>query len=508
MNKRAVLFLSSLILTISVYSQQAVLNYPIDLGDSFFSNDRKCHPYISPDKDKICLFLVDKRDVAALFFNSSFQLIKRINFVKPLSADYSEFVGCTKSEDGFTIYFLNSSEDKISVASFNISTGATKAFPGVIKFDKERFIEGVELNNKFYLLTVLKKTSKLKLFEFKTSSEYQSFDFDFSANTFINGLTEEVSTIYHALKTEVGRETNTIHISKIPFSEECTMLMAAQPNKFYYYDKFIVLTFDHYNSNTQVITINVDDHTAAIKRMPKEKSEYMGPNNMKSNSYLYKNYFFSYMSSSDDFKINVYDFETRKLVKTFYTKEKEEIAYKNTPICLEKSFGQLIEADRELTKTKQFLRKLYNGGILSLGIYEVKDGKMVATIGAVQVPMPNYNTGNAAGLPVFTRAGVLSDISKGVPVGQAYRYDFNPYYIGYYSQADTKNTYFKGVFNETDLSHLKEDKIEKTIFDLVEEYEVKNPTHAYAQTIFRFDNHYYYGRYTKGSKKYTLFLMK
>jgi hypothetical protein len=186
------------------------------------------------------------------------------------------------------------------------------------------------------------------------------------------------------------------------------------------------------------------------------------------------------MATSDSLCIQVVDLYTGAINKSFVANREDEISFKNTPIIQEGgqySFG----TPRELSKTKQLLRKMVNG-----------DAVITATM--------NYNNQIELIVGSFTQmrsgGGGVMMMGGGVAGGPMIMVPTG----GFSRSGWVKSARFKTLLNANTFEHVN-GEIGNSINEKIEYYTAGIKIPAEAENLFMTGGRYYHTYYNKDERK-------
>ncbi len=498
--KRKIIGFSLVILSINLFSQDIILEKEITLK-SVFKDKRETLPIINNEKQDISLFLLDNSEIKGLKINTSHALTDSFTTEKP-DKKYKELLGHSTNNEGNHLFFTNEKKKEFYVKTISISNKKGTGKPVPLKLKKEKFLETISYKNKFYLLSIIKKTSRIKIYVFEGNSLARTEQLDFSEYQFSN-------TGYTSLYGILLDESNTpvqlnLKIHKIDNSNPNPLDLTTKENKLYYNDNKIVITLDNNLENTKVITISLEDFSSKVEFYDQITIESKNSNRVKSNSYLFSDHLYQIKGSKEKLCFRILDIENGFIIKTYCVKENENIDFRNTPLIQEGGTVFFMQdSEKELTKTKQVLRKIAAGDI---GITAMLSGNNVElTIGGYKEVT---RSGGAPGMMMNSPGMMMSSpgIAVSIPNGTvtpSLTYHYNPTMYGYNTYTDTRAVYFKSLFDRAGFNHVS-GEVSESVYDKIKNYEEDNDEGMSSETIFKVDDYYVFGYYKKWDKKYYL----
>ncbi len=484
--------------TINSYSQEELTVFENTLKTSS-SSLKDVIPIVNEKSGDISLFLMDATKVYGYLLNDEFEVINSLSS-EDKSRKYKMLIGKSISNtNDYRIYLTNNNQNKFASINFSYGEKASTFEEFGLSSKKEMLVQTVTYNNDFYLISILKNSSKLIFYKFNDNGKFDRTELDFSSNKFMNSYNKE-SNIFRLITSGSGSYglKMVIDLKKIDENSPNSIEITSEKSKLYLRENSLVFTFDENQKYTQIITVNLDTYESEISAINKpnfksdeiensENSIYNSVFNKKTNSFLMGNNLFLIGSTDDEFNFMVKNYSTKEIIKQYTVNVEDSITFKNTPIIQE---GGAFESYREMEKTRKFLRKITSGDI-GVAVYK-KGNKYQITLGGkkeiqrggggMMMPMGGF------GVPIAS-AGAVTVF-------------FNPTYAAFNSYTSTKSTHIKGLF-DINFEHLKGD-IEKNVFDKIYEFEENENTANYGETIFRYNGYYILGNYLTKDKKYIL----
>ncbi len=480
------------VLSIRIFSQDIVFEKDITLR-SVFKDKRESLPIVNNDKQEIILFLIDNAEIKGLRFNMNYELTDDFVAEKPINK-FNVLLGHSINNEEYHLFFTNEKKNKIYVKTISISNKKSISKQIPLKLKNERFLETISYNNKFYLLSILKWTSKIKIYVFEGNSIARTEVLDFSEYKFSStGFTN----LYDVLLSENNSPLQfSIKIHKIDNSNPNPLDLTTKENKIYYYNDRIFLTLDNNLENTKVITISLKDYSSKVEFYNQINIECGDSYRIKSNSYLFLDNLYQIKGCKKELCFQIIDMENNSTIKEYRVKENEEISFRNTPLIQEGGTGIFAQgSEKELNKTKQVLRKISASDIgittrlsennIELTIGGFKEIKQ-SSVGGVMTTSPGPN--------LSTPYGTISTPPT---------YHYNPTMYGYSTYTRTRAVYFKTLLDKTSFNHVS-GELSNNAYDKIKDYEEDNDEGMSSETIFKVDNYYVFGYYKKWDKKYYL----
>lgn len=452
----------------------------IDLNDSS-KKPIEVINMVDESNGNIALFFKYSNFIKAYLYNKDRNLINKLH-ISELPRYSSNYLGCSRLNNDYTLFFKNLGSTKYSSLTINFKglSFSTKDNIG-ISLKRESFIESFEDNNQVYILTSINKTSKLKLRTLFVDNSFETKLVDLSNETFEkpNKISTNLSILIRGLKQEV--KTNSIKVG-----EPSSLEIASAKNKLYYNNNIITFTSNYFDHCTYLIEIDISDggyKFSKLNNVNYNKEDLWN----KANSFIYDNYIFNMYVSKNGLLYDIYNRETKELIKKLEFNKNETIPFKNSPIILE---GGDFKDYRELERTIQFIRKVTNSKV-STYVYK-SEGHYVISMGSSeskeQAPFMYYAGGGLVGGLVVGVANALLTST-------------------YQSYITTKSTRIECLFDEN-FNHVS-GEIPINGFDRIKNYvDEKNLERAPLQSVFKYDNDYIFGYYNKDLNIYSYTYIK
>jgi len=465
MKKFLFVFLFSL-LAQKIMPQKTVFEFEPDFNKEIYTT----YPIANNQDNELLILFDTKNKYHTYLFNSDFQEISKIDFDKPPKR-INVFLGYTIQGENYFIVFKNLASTKFSVVSVNFKAKTSSQEIIDFSLNSEKLLDIFNFDNKLHLISAK--------FDSKSFYIYAYEDGNFKKHAIkINGQDAEKPYIGSAYSLLVDQKfSNTgdnmkIIDNKIPNSVAGSSYKA----KFYINEESFTITFDQEKDITRVISINPKNFETHRSIFYHAKNRTAKIKN--SNSYIFENKLFQSASSSDFLKLTITDLNSKKVIKEFVGNDLQDIYFKNGSINQYKT--DLLGGKRELTTSKQFLRKI-SKGMQGISVFKTNNNYKVS-IGSIK---PVTFSGGGSGW-------TTSYNGSGLPMMQ-----YNPSLQG---SSDQKTVWINCIFDK-DLNHQK-GEIKDFISNRILNFE-KNTT-IKRRSIFTFQNKMYRGVYIPSLNKYRI----
>jgi hypothetical protein len=394
------------------------------------------------------IFLIDKDSIRVINIDTV-NATGEIAGSRPPSK-FGNVLGYSISNGKYNIFFSTSGHSALAVTSFDFATGKVEQRVSELRMKGERFVGAASYKNRFFLINVLKGTSTIRLYSFEDFDKYQVKMYAFEGKKF---ATPPKSSLDESLANAVVYLDNTV-----PNSLE----LATSANKLYTFDDKLVLTFDSFLQYTSVITIDVNTFTGQYDLYTHPKVACDEAIYQRANSYIFDNQLYQFCICSSGMVFSILDLQTKTVVKKYAVGKEQELVFANTPIRQEGSKSPYGSDERELSKTKQFLRKVSHS-TAGVAVAQGPNGLQV-TLGASQ----ELNTG--FGAPTGSFGPGPMNVGPGgmvsIPGNPSY---VNGVYNGFSNYVSSYSVYIKCLFEPGTFEH-KEGQLSDNAFDVIDRY--------------------------------------
>ncbi|OAB80391.1 hypothetical protein [Cochleicola gelatinilyticus] len=431
------------------------------------------------------LFIDDNKTLNGYLYNKNKERIGAYAS-DGLPNKYDEIIGKIIEGKKIILFLKDRNEKKFGYVLYDFDKNTSKEVELDLKLKKERFLQVINAPDRSYVITVSKKGSLLKLYEFAIDGTYTPHIIDLSATIFKDKYGNP-SNLYDAMSSPAGF-SSFLSAVNISYETPTTIETASETNKIFENENGFILTLDASPTETYIISVDFKNMDAStnIFLTPQLPANF-STNSPKSNSFLFNDLLFQITGSNDAMIVTTKKVETKEVVKRLMVTKEDTISFKNTPIIQEGSgFGPKL---RNLEKTSKFLRKISTQKI-GLAVREVENDIYHITIGGI------VQHNNTAPMMMGGMGGLA-----GATIGAA-AVSFNPTYFAYNSYTTTKSTRIESLF-DTSFAHVP-GSIETNVFDKIQLYVKESHMPKKAETIFPYKDSYIYGTYYWQEDKYEL----
>ena len=448
-------------------------------------------PIVMKDKSSV-LFFLDDMEIKCLALNEGFQKTDEYNIYNSQSTyqTYNTLLGHSLIQNEYSLFLANNKKNQFFVQSINLGQKTHSSQLLNLKLKKERYLESISHEGKFYLLTVKKSSSVLKIYEFIGSKLRTQKEFDFSRLPISNGSYPDLySTL---LRSTLNRQK--LSITKIATKIPIPLEIASQKFKLYFFGNKIYLAFDNSLQNTKIINIDLNSYEYAFNVIMHKQLDNCKGLNTVSNSFLLDSILFTVKSCRLGLHLRANNINNSDIISEYSVNSNEEIQFKNGAIIQEG--GTVIYTqgrDKELDKTKQILRKISNSKI-GISAYETNN-KLILMIGGYK----EVQQATGGGMTFMPGVSIATPYGN---VAAPAAYSYNPMMFGYGGYKNTRAVYFKSILDKSNLKHIKNESPVRTAFDKIKDFEKTKDINN--ETLFRVGDSYIFGYYNKFKKTYAL----
>lgn len=455
-----------------IFAQEKVTSLPITL-----KKKSTLFEIVDSKSQELLLYKREPDFTTILKTNSKFEVTDSLNFETPNITIFTNYLGHSKKNENYSVYWCNNKRDSIFYQQINFNTQELKSKIIVLDSKKDDMLESIAIGSNFYMITIAKKENSLTFHQFN-EGEYQKKVINFEGENFYHSKDKSSNSIWDVFNDGyVGVQT-------ITEDNIVSLTSTAILKKLYVFnDKEIVFTFDGNAFYTQILKINMDNFSYTIKNC--EKSSAVKKDEFeklpKTNSFICNDKLFQIIADSETVTIDIKNFKFETL-KSYTINKDKEIDFINSEVFEENG---KITNKKVLEKFSKFINRIniFNFGLTCQFInntYQLRFG----AYSAVENPMMYGAMGGLVG------ALVVASLSP------SYSSQSINSYSGRYV------VYANSILDEN-FNHLKEN-LTIPIFDKVRQFSFDNST-LQNQMVFKFDQTTYFGGYDKKSKLFSFY---
>ncbi|MBC7641053.1 MAG: hypothetical protein H7174_01745 [Flavobacterium sp.] len=426
---KKIILLAFLLASFKSISQEFVGSIPVTL-----KKDKEVFQVVNEFGKQVTMFFGDKKSVKAIKLSEKMQIIDSISSPRP-NSDYSNIVGYFGDKSNPTTLRMMDNNKEMLAEKFDFATHKISTKQFALDFKGEKILKFFSTNNNFYLLSLLKNTSILKLYVFNENGKTDK-SIDLTSFHFLNDEFKK-TTFSDLMGKNIYNDRETYSLATIIADLPNTIATNCKKRKIYIDNKTIKITIDINSLYTQIIIIDLDTFLPSEKMIKKpeiilDSSENDGGivADINSNSCLFDNKLYQIKSTSNYVKFSIKDLDDNLLFEnTLYSEKPIEI--KNSDILIETGKS----SNRKIILSNKFIRKINNQSP-SISCSK-NDENVCVTIGSISEPQQQMSGGMMVGA-MFGLAGVLLASALSSPASAS----FNAY-------ANREVTYVNCLFDNS-----------------------------------------------------------
>ncbi|MFC2137233.1 hypothetical protein ACFLTE_03560, partial [Bacteroidota bacterium] len=434
---------------------------------------------------------LDEWFINGLILNSEFDLIEQYTTSRP---EYQKLLGYSIKENNHYLFFSNEKRNEFYCKSINIVNKSSVDKPIEIDLENEQFVESIDYNNQFYLITINKLSSIINIYVFDGDKISNVEQVDLSDYKFSNN---RASTLHEVLSKNASPFQNPINIFKIDCNNPYSLDVAAKENKIYSNRGNIFITLDNNIETTKLITIDLSNFMSNVKIFNQSRSICNDAIIVKTNSYISNNNIYQLSGCKQGISISISNHKTDSLIKEFNLSKKERKIFKNAPAIQDGGTTYITQGSkRTMQNTKKILRKITASDI-GLAVNQLENRQELIIGGYKEIP-----GGLGGGGMVMTSPGsTFSTPTGNVTTPPTYEYDPNLY--GHSKNPRIRTIYFKAQYNNYGDQQI-EINTSINVYDKIKAYSKKMERDITSESIFKIGDYYVFGYYHISDKKYYL----
>ena len=457
----------ALFISFSLLSQEELVIFENDLKTSS-STIKDVIPVVNTETDEIAFFIADAKNVYGYKIDANFKVSDKISSEEK-RRKFKVLIGSSAStNNSYRVFLTNKKKNKFASVQFSFNEKTT-VFKEFSIGNNETFIQTVDANNQFYLISGSKENNELFVYTFDEEGNPSKNNIDLSNLRFINTQGRNLKLISYLIEN--------CELNKFDENTPNSIELTSKSSKMFVRGQTILITLDHHKMFTQVLQIDLNNFTAISFQFDKPK---LGEKSKRTNSYLNGDHLFTLATTTNEFVIEILDFESGNLLKEYSAKKEDSITFKNSGIIQK---GGMYKAKRDLLKTNRFLRRIAKGNTglsvrkLDNNYHLTVGGYIVQRSGGMGMMMP------MAGIPIGS-------------IGAATVY-FNPTMMAYNSFTNNKTTTIESLLDKN-FNHIK-GEIKENAFDKMKDYKSNNS----GSTVFKYKDFFIKSMYNTFSKELT-----
>lgn len=444
------------------YCQTIVAQYPVPKRFGL----SKVSQIANNSNGHLALFLFGYKNSEALLFNNQMDSISSLGIENP-TFDYSQNLGGIGNDNNeFLFIFNNTSKKKFALSTYNFLNNSSSFGTSIIQLKKETFLQSFIIKDEFYLLTINNKSSILNLYRIKTNGDYEKNPIDLEAVQFRH-WDNDIVPLSKIIESPFGAKIDN-PMSKIDTTHPNSLEITASASKMFLENEHLYLSFESNRNITQTITINLKTYkyTHTIFNKPFLANQQNGK---KSNSFIFDNKYFGISGSNTLIKVEIKDFVTREIIKSYEIKKDTKLPFSNASIYFEGT--GLKNKLKEVESANKLIKEISKNEV---GISVVKSGNNnVITLGSFYAGTTGFGIG-------------FGGLTAGI--------------TALYTYSTTQSTFMKGLFDES-YNYLPIE-VKPTSYDVLKDFINENKKNKH-EIVFKKDTSYIYGSYSKQMETYS-----
>lgn len=458
------------------FSQELVIATPLAL-----KKNRDVFQTVNNGNKQVTLFVSDKIKVTAIQLNEKMNIVDSISTERPNPKTYTNMIGYNFSNGNTRLFWSSNDFDEMFTQLYDFTNRKVETRQHTLVFKDEKVLQKFSKNEKFYILTVVKKTNTLKFHIFDKDGKYEEKNIDLSNFHFYTSQYAK-TTLYGIFGVNLLPFEAPFTLQNINVENPTSLTEAAKKRKCYFNDKQLIITFDTNVDFTQVVIVDLVNFTAEEKIVNKPAIAKTEFDRLNSNSFYFENKLYQMKSASDLIYFTIKDLNDN-IIKEYFADETKPLDFKNSDIYQEG--GDFGGGKRVLENTSQFIRKVNN---LNSGLtcYSIGKNTLIAFGGVSAVQQ-------SAGQAALGQFGLIGALVSAIA--------FNPTMESFNSYSNRKVVKVEGLF-DNDANHLEGD-IQPLAFDKIRTFFDKN-NNVSSQTLFKMNSTYYLGYYDNKTSLYTI----
>lgn len=322
----------------------SVAQYKLQVPVGWKGNQIRLHTIHGKDRQATCHVLVNEDSIRAIQLDADSRLQKQLAVKK----HKNEVVlgGCIRGENIY-IYTRRQYGESLYAYVFNTATGAVTEHTTPFKPGQEKLLDKISAGDHFLYLTINNKTDELVVYDFTSESAYATIRHKFNGNVWKNLST---SNFLNRLAD----------VEKIDIDGEPHLNVVRCPNKLYLQGDTLYLLMDHNRSLTRIFSFYLHNQFVLERIMPHSGNHSETDAAYAANSFLFRDHLYFVQAANDSLWIDIADFRTGHILKTFAAGADGAIDFSNTPV-LQTGSDLAADAERVLNKSSQFLHRMMAG---------------------------------------------------------------------------------------------------------------------------------------------------
>lgn len=371
----------------SVFAQKEIQNIPVDFT---YKTDKnvKMFAFNNLTKDTACVITMNGDEMRGFLLDNKHNVVK--NFILPRKYNIQrvnekfQIAGAYFNNNKIIIAESKNTEDfNLIIYEYDLKSGKNTSHEINMPVQKQMLCGIISVGDRILFATVDKKMPVIYVYEISDSINYAIKEFSLKENA---GKKYKGSNLYESL-TRVNGFSREANVGLFDDPNKVSTALLIKHNKLYYQNDTITITIDRLKE-TDLLIMDLKKQILNYKTID-HNSEYCAESShsfITYNSTVLNGKLFSESVCIDALELTVSDIFSSKKINQFIVKNNDTINFKNTPVSEDKENpGSLNKSrnERELTRTKQLLKRMADGyGIISARYDSA--GNIEVTIGALK----------------------------------------------------------------------------------------------------------------------------
>ncbi|WGH74907.1 hypothetical protein P8625_12595 [Tenacibaculum tangerinum] len=430
MKKNRILLLLLVCICSSLFSQVEIASFNNRLKTNS-SYIKDIYAIVNKQDHSFTIFFADAKNVYTYNFNDLFSLKNEFIFENK-RRKYKDIIGYSFLKNRDCKLYLKNEKNHFLEILFSSEYSIAKEFKPLT--DYETYLQSINLNNKFYLITGSKEVNGLYIY---------TFDGDKPTRHKVNLENINLLSSSGGKKELVPILMKSLPLIKLDQDTPNSIEISSKQQKMYVQDETIIFTLNNNSEFTQIVKIDLKDFAASSFKI-KSSQEKIKRHKKKSNSYLLNDKLISLTFSKEKLSFNITDVTNRKIIKEFSVLKTDTIKFRNSPITTDTNNYKKYN---ELKKTEKFFNTMRNANPAISALFS--KGKYYITIGGSLGPvLKSYGGGSFGSSSTFTLPNGYS-VSISNNIGTSFYH--------YTNSDESQFIKFSSILDEN-FSHLKDEK--------------------------------------------------
>jgi len=370
MRKGILLLIIVFCMTMAANAQQEItaLNLTIQ-------NPKDVYTVAQADKGLAFLFKTNKQYQTTIL-TDDFKEQRKTVYKRNTADKKEELLGGFIDSIYAVFYFHHPKSNILSQLKVNRVTGEQLHEKFFVLQPKEQVLKGFQMDNKFYILTVMQYKNDLTVYTISPHlASIQADMYNVEFPTFYGRISR---------KSDGTEEEKPVAIDAINPDAVYSIRTSHSDKKLYYQHGKIFLTFDD-PDRTHLIEIDTEKKSSVYKKLNFTLERTSNISRQQGNSFIKDNTLYRVSMNPDQMNLSVLNLDTMNLLATYNVfPEENEVSIANSPIIQQ---GIIVGFDNNdekiIRKTTQFFKKAL-GGEIAIVVNKMESDKLAIQIGSYE----------------------------------------------------------------------------------------------------------------------------